>query len=134
MRSQQLCRDLVKNHPGIPEYQSLLATTLSRIAGVHFAQGRAERAEAALKEAVTIQESLINQYPDVVAYQFSLARSLQQLAQVYVSDNRIELARQTYDQALSRLEVLSAENRFPNLLQPLLSRLRENRKKLDNPR
>ncbi len=118
MKSQQICRDLVKSNPDVPEYRSLLATTLSRIAGVHFAQNRPERAENSLTEAVTLQEQLVEQFPDVVAYQFSLARSLQQLAQVYVSQKKTEDARRTYDSALQRLEPLVASNRFRNILQP----------------
>lgn len=130
MRSQQLCRELVEAHPSIPEYRSLYASTLGRMAGMQLAQGKTERAEATLKETLKHYEQLADQFPDVLMYQFAMSRTLQQLAQVYADDKRIDLAKETLDTAITRLEELSRRSRVRGPVVVLLNRLRESRSKL----
>ncbi|MEJ7591992.1 MAG: hypothetical protein WKF77_10620 [Planctomycetaceae bacterium] len=130
MRSQQLCRELMEAHPSVPEYRSLYASTLARIAGMQLVQGKTERAEATLKETLTYYEQLADQFPDVLMYQFAMARTLQQLAQVYVDDKRTDLAKESLDTAITRLEVLARGSRVRGPVVVLLNRLRESRSKL----
>lgn len=130
MKSLQLCRELTDAHPSVPEYRSLYASTLSRIAGTQLAQGKKDRAEETLKEAQKHYEQLTDQIPDVLMYQFALARTQQQLAQLYADDKRTELAKGVLDKAISRLEERANGNRLRNPLVQLLNRLRESRSKL----
>ncbi len=130
MRSQQLCRELVEAHPTVPEYRSLLAMSLARVAGMQFFQGRTERAEEMLRESVRHQEQLADQFPDVLLYQFSLVRTLQQLATVYADDKRPDQAKETLDSAIARVDSLSSRTRFRGPVQQMLTRLRESREKL----
>lgn len=130
IRSQQLCRELVEAHPSVPEYRSLYASTLARMAGMQFAQGKTERAEETLKETRKYYEQLADQFPDVLMYQFALARTQQQLAQIYADDKRTDLAKGTLDAAIVRLEALSTRSRIRNPVMLLLNRLRESRTKL----
>lgn len=134
MRSLQLCRELTEAHPTVPEYQSLYASTLSRMAGMQMAQGKKDGAEETLIEAQKHYEQLADRFPDVQMYQFALARTQQQLAQFYADDKRTDLAKGTLESAINRLEKLStgSRNRIRNPADMLLNRLRETRAKLGN--
>jgi len=130
MRSQQLCRELMEAHPTVPEYRGLYAATLTRIAGMQIAQGKAERAEITLKETLRHHQRLADQFPDVFMHQFALVRTLQQLAHVYVDQKRTDLARDSLDSAITRLEDVASRGRLRNNAELLLSRMRESRSKL----
>jgi len=132
MRSQQLCKELVEAHRTVPEYRSLYASTLARIAGMQLVQGKTERAEATMKEALKYHQQLADQFPDVLMYQFALARTLQQLAQIYVEEKRPDLARESLDTAVTRLEELSGRGGVRNPVIMLLNRLRASRSKLND--
>ena len=132
VRSQQLCRELVEAHPTVPEYRGLYATTLARIAGMQFVQGKTERAEETLKESLQHHQQLADQFPDVLMYEFALARTLQQLAHVYADEKRIDLAKGSLDTAITRLEKFSSRSRVRNPAVQLLNRLRDSRSKLGN--
>ncbi len=132
MRSQQLSRELVEEHPTVPEYRSLYAMTLARIAGLQFFQGQTEPAEKMLQESVSHQQHLADQFPDVLLYQFSLVRTLQQLATVYADGKRPDQARKTLDTAITRMESMSSRTRFRGPVHQMLTRLRESRAKLGN--
>jgi serine/threonine protein kinase len=131
-RSLQLCRELVDAHPSVPEYRSLYATTLVRMAGMQIVQGKAERAEATLKQALTQQQQLADQFPDVFMYQFAVTRTLQQLAHVYTEGKQPELASEALDTAIKRLEELPVRTGGRNPVNMLLNRLRESRAKLND--
>ncbi len=131
-RSLQLCRELVDAHPAVPEYRSLYATTLVRMAGMQIVQGKAERAEATLKQALTQQQQLADQFPDVFMHQFAVTRTLQQLAHVYTEAKQPELAREALDTAIKRLEELPVRTGGRNPVNMLLNRLRESRAKLND--
>ena len=130
MKSQQMCKELVEAHPTVPEYRSLYASTLARIAGMQLVQGKTDRAEVTLKETLKYHQQLADQFPDVLMYQFALARTLQQLAHVYVEEKRTDLARESLDTAITRLEELSSRSGVRNPVFMLLNRLRESRSKL----
>jgi len=132
LRSQQMCKELVEAHPTVPEYRSLYASTLARIAGMQLVQGKTERAEATLKESLKYHQQLADQFPDVLMYQFALARTLQQLAHVYVEEKRTDLAQESLDTAIARLEELSSRSGVRNPVVMLLKRLRESRSKLND--
>ena len=128
LRAQQLCRELMEEHPSVPEYRSLYASTLARMAGMLMAQGKTERAEATLEETLKSYEQLAGQFPDVLMYHLALARTQQQLAQIYADSQRTEQAKVTLDAAIGRLENLSIPGRIRNPIAMLTNRLRESRK------
>lgn len=132
LQAQQLCRELVDAHPTVPEYRSLYATTLARIAGIQLAQGKTDRAEAMLKESLTQHEQLANQFPDVLMYQIALVRTLQQLAVVYNDGKRTDDAKKSLDSAITRMESLANRPRLRNAVNNLLPRLRDSRARLGN--
>ena len=128
LRAQQLCRELMDEHPSVPEYRSLYASTLARMAGMLMAQGKTERAEATLEETLKSYKQLAGQFPDVLMYHLALARTQQQLAQIYADSQRTEQAKVTLDAAIGRLENLSIPGRIRNPIAMLTNRLRESRK------
>jgi len=132
MRSRQLCRELVEAHPQMPEYRSLYAATLARIAGIQVSQGKSEMAEATLQEVLTHYQKLADQFPDVLMYQFALARTHQQLSHIYVNDKRPDLAKKSLDEAIQRLEKLPFRNNGRNPASLILNRMKESRSKLDD--
>ncbi len=129
--SEQLCQELVEAWPDVPEYRSLYASTLARIAAIQFSTGRRDRAEQSLKDSLKQQQLLADQYPDVPVYQLALVRTLQQMAQVSVARNQPDAAQEYYDSAISRMEKLSSRSRVKGSIQPLLTRLRESRARLN---
>ena len=126
MRAQQLCRELVEAHPTVPEYRGLYAATLARIAGMQLVQGKTERAEETLKDALMHHQQLADQFPDVLMYEFALARTLH----IYADEKQMDLAKGSLDTAITRLEKHSSRSRVRNPVVLLLNRLRESRSKL----
>ncbi|MCA9009812.1 MAG: serine/threonine protein kinase [Planctomycetaceae bacterium] len=131
-RSLQLSRELVDAHPGVPEYRSLYATALVRMAAMQIVQGKSERAEATLKQALTQQQQLADQFPDVFMYQFAVTRTLQHMAHFYTEGKQPELAREALDSAIKRLEEQPVRTGGRNPVNMLLNRLRESRAKLND--
>lgn len=130
IRSGQLCRELVEEHPQVPEYRSLYAGTLARIAGIQVLQGKSELAESTLQEALQHNQQLADQFPDVLMYQFAVARTQQQLAHIYAKNKRTDMAKKSLDDAIKRLEGLPVRNRGRNPASLILNRMRDSRSKL----
>ena len=128
-RSLTLSRQLYQRFPGVPEYRSLLAATLARIAGLSAVQGQFARAESGLLESQEILRGLTTEYPESVTYHVALGRTQQQLAGLYLRNNRPQQARTVLQGALTELErvVQTAElnGRQRPALTALLKRLRE---------
>ena len=93
-------------------------------------QGKTERAEETLKDALMHHQQLADQFPDVLMYEFALARTLQQLAHIYADEKQMDLAKGSLDTAITRLEKHSSRSRVRNPVVLLLNRLRESRSKL----
>jgi serine/threonine protein kinase len=129
-RSRQLCRELVEAHPRTPEYRSLYAATLARIAGLQVSQGKSDLAESTLQEALTHYQQLADEFPDVLMYQIALVRTQQQLSHIYTNDKRTELAKKSLDAAIKQLEKLPVRNNGRNPANLILNRMKENRSKL----
>ena len=129
-RSRQLCRELVAAHPQVPEYRSLYAATLARIAGIQALQGKSELAESTLQEVLTHNQQLADQFPDVLMYQFAVVRTQQQLAHIYVNNKHTDMAKESLDDAIKRLEGLPVRSRGRNPVSQILNRMRDSRSKL----
>lgn len=114
----------------MPEYRSLYAGTLARIAGIQVLQGKSELAETTLQEVLQHNQQLADQFPDVLMYQFAVARTQQQLAHIYVKNKRTDLAMKSLDDAIKRLERLPVRNRGRNPVSQILTRMRESRSRL----
>ena len=99
-RSRQLCRELVEAHPQVPEYRSLYAGTLARIAGIQVLQGKSEQAESTLQEVLTHNQQLAEQFPDVLMYQLAVTRTRQQLADFYGKNKLTYLGKKSVDAAI----------------------------------
>lgn len=126
-RSLQISRQLMEKHPAVPEYRSLHAATLSRIAAIQAIQGQLVRAEVGLQEALRLLQQLTGQFPDSLTYQLALLRTQQQLAALYARNNRPAQAREILDDAIQRIESAPADARLRPAANSLLNRLREMR-------
>jgi len=128
-RSVALSRQLSERYPGVPEYRSLLAATLARVAGVSAGQGQFTRAESDLQEAVEILQSLAEQYAEAVTWHVALGRTRQQLAGMYLRNNRPQQARAVLQDAIAELERVvngaKLNGRQRPALLAMLKRLRE---------
>ncbi|MFM7166591.1 MAG: protein kinase domain-containing protein [Planctomycetaceae bacterium] len=128
-RSVALSRQLSERYPGVPEYRSLLAATLARVAGVSAGQGQFTRAESDLQEAVEILQSLAEQYSEAVTWHVALGRTRQQLAGMYLRNNRPQQARAVLQDAITELERVVNGARLNGRQRPallaMLKRLRE---------
>ncbi len=132
-RSLQISRQLMDRHPAVPEYRSLHAATLSRIAAFQAVQGQFLRAESALLEAMRLLQQLTDQFPEGTTYQLALLRTQQQLAALYARNSRPAQAREILDSAVQRIESAPADARLRPATNALLNRLRELRQSLNNP-
>jgi len=132
-QSLQISRELMDKHPTIPEYRSLHAATLSRIAAVQNLQGQVIRAEAGLLESVEILQQLVEQFPEGLTYQLALLRTQQQLAGLLARNNRTAQAKQILDDAIRRIESAPEGARIRLSTNALLIRLREMRQNLNAP-
>lgn len=128
-RSLALSRQLSERYPGVPEYRSLLAATLARVAGVSAGQGQFTRAESDLQEAIEILHSLAEQYSEAVTWHVALGRTRQQLAGMYLRNNRPQQARAVLQDAITELERIVGGARLNGRQRPallaMLKRLRE---------
>ncbi len=128
-RSLALSRQLSERYPGVPEYRSLLAATLARVAGVSAGQGQFTRAESDLQEAIEILHGLAEQYPEAVTWHVALGRTRQQLAVMYLRNNRPQQARAVLQDAITELERIVGGARLNGRQRPallaMLKRLRE---------
>jgi tetratricopeptide (TPR) repeat protein len=132
-RSLQISRQLLDKHPAIPEYRSLHAATLSRIAAVQTVQGQVIRAEAGLQESMEILKQLVEQFPEGLTYQLALLRTQQQLAGLLARNNRPAQAAEVLDDAINRIESAPAGARIRLAAAAFLNRLREMRQNLNAP-
>lgn len=132
-RSLLISRQLLDKHPAIPEYRSLHAATLSRIAAVQSIQGQVIRAEAGLQESVEILQQLVEQFPEGLTYQLALLRTQQQLAVLLARNNRTAQAAQILDEAIRRIESAPEGTRIRLSANALLNRLKELRQNLNAP-
>ncbi len=123
-RSMRLCSELIEAHPNVAEYQSLQGQTLSNLARIQFFNGKKDRAEESLRQAIEIRRKLADQYPDVLLYQIYWVQSIWQKAEMHEL-NRPDLAKEDYSLAIARLEKLKGQNRLYGPLEPIIVRLRE---------
>jgi tetratricopeptide (TPR) repeat protein len=132
MRSMKLCDQLIEKHPNVAEYRALRGQTLDKLAMLQFSMGQTQRAEDSLRKAIEIHEKLAEQYPDVLLYQINLLQSIQRIAELHMELKRPDLAKQDIAMALSRFEKFQGPNRLFGPLQPLILRLRERQRTIDN--
>ncbi|MFM7058377.1 MAG: protein kinase domain-containing protein [Planctomycetota bacterium] len=132
-RSLLISRQLMDQHPAVPEYRSLHAATLARIAAFQAVQGQFLRAESGLVEAMQLLQQLTDQFPEGLTYQLALLRTQQQLATLYARNNRPAQAREVLDGGIQRMESASANARQRPATSALLNRLREMRQSLNSP-
>ena len=130
-QSLQISGQLMKKHPAVPEYRSLHAATLSRIASFQALQGQFVRAEVGLQESMRLLQQLTDQFPEGLTYQLALLRTQQQLAALYARNNRSTQAREILENAIQRIESAPASDRNRPATNALLNRLRDMRQGLN---
>ena len=100
-RARTICDQIVKEHPQVPEYQALKASTLFKLS---MAEVKSERAEELMQEAIAIQRELANRFTDVAVYGNVLRLSLLRLSEIQEHLGKSEKAKETKE--LAEIELL----------------------------
>lgn len=107
-RALKISKELVAEHPNIPEYTASQADIHRKLAGVLQRAGRREDAEASLRESVRLQSLLAQRFPDVAPYTIQLARLESSLARMLREGRQADEARALLESSVARLEQLLA--------------------------
>ncbi len=114
-RARTICDQIVKEHPQVPEYQALRASTLFKLS---MAEGKSERAEELMQEAIAIQRELANRFTDVAVYGNVLRLSLLRVSEIQEYLGKSEKAKETKELAEKELIRLKENIKLPKSFGP----------------
>jgi len=114
-RARTICEEIVKQYPQVPEYQALKGSTLAKLSMV---EGRSERAEELMQEAISIQRELTNRYTDIAIYGRDLRISLLQLSSIQQNLGKSEKAKESKELAEKELARLRENVKLPKSFGP----------------
>ena len=115
-RARTICDQIVKEHPQVPEYQALKASTLFKLST---AEVKSERAEELMQEAIAIQRELANRFTDVAVYGNVLRISLLRLSEIQEHLGKSEKAKESKELAEKELLRLKENIKRPKSFWPL---------------
>jgi serine/threonine protein kinase len=115
-RARTICEELVKEYPLIPEYQALKATTLVNLS---LAEGKSDRGEELLLEAIAIQRELVSRYADVAVYGYVLRQSYLRLSEMQKQQGKTAKAAESRELADRELARLKENSKLQNSFSPL---------------
>jgi eukaryotic-like serine/threonine-protein kinase len=114
-RARTICDQIVKEHPQVPEYQALKASTLFKLS---MAEGKSERAEELMQETIAIQRELASRFTDVAVYGNVLRLSLLRLSEIQEHLGKSEKAKETKEFAEKELLRLKENVKLPKSIGP----------------
>ncbi len=103
-RAVGICRTLVSAYPNMPEYQALMASSLSKQATIERRDGQLDQALKSYENSVEYQRSLAVRFRSVSVYQIAYAQSLFGLADLKESRGQAGQAKQDRETAMSHLD------------------------------
>ncbi len=131
-RSLELCDQLLKEHPGTPEYLALKSTVLVRLALLgNPSENRGDAPLRRMNEAIEIQTGLAERYPEVALYQIALMQYHFQQSEMYFALKRPEKARESLANAAAVAEKMQKMGVAQPLIKTLMERIRERRANLE---
>jgi tetratricopeptide (TPR) repeat protein len=116
-KSRAVWDKLVRGHPEVPEFRADLARTCEDLAWRLIDPADSQRADALVRQAVTLREQLAGDFPGVPQYRLDLAESLKSQGDRAARNHKNEEARTAYTRAVELCHDLA--DRFP--LVPLYS-------------
>lgn len=132
LRALDLSEALVKEHPNAPQYLTLKASVLSRMALLGPpSDNRGEKSLQRLGEAIEIQSDLARRFPDVPLYSITLVQYHLQQSEVYFALRRPEKARESITTAAAIAETMQEKGVSQPLVKSFLDRIRERRANLE---
>jgi eukaryotic-like serine/threonine-protein kinase len=131
-RSLELCDQLLKEHPGTPEYLALKATVLVRLALMgNPSENRGDGPIRRMNEAIEIQTRLAERYPEVALYGIALMQYHFQQSEMYFALKRPEKARESLANAAAVAEKMQKIGVAQPLIKTIMERIRERRANLE---
>lgn len=121
-RARTICDQIVKEHPQVPEFQALKASTLFKLS---MAEGKNDGAEELMQEAIAIQRELANRFTDVAVYGNVLRLSLLRLSEIQEHLGKSDKAKETKELAEKELARLKENIKFPKSPGPFRDLLRD---------
>lgn len=137
----RLVQESLQEHPGVPEYQTLYASLLTRSAWTipvgsdPTAERQFERIENGvnkLQQSIAIHQGLVDRFPEIQVYAIHLLQTKMQIVDYYNQFRRPERAKQTLAEAIALAEKLieSGTARQP-ALRAILDRLKERKNTME---
>jgi len=138
----RIIQEVLKDHPAVPEYQSLYASLLARSAWAQPFAGdspnerqfeRVENGIAKLQQAIAIHQGLTDRFPDIPVYEINLLQAKVQLVDFTSQFRRPEKAKQALADAMELAEkMLESGTSRAQVVRAMLERLRERKNALEN--
>lgn len=138
----RIIKEVLQDHPSVPEYQTLYASLLARSAwGQPFATEtqnerqfeRVENGISKLQQAIAIHQGLAERFPDIAMYEINLLQTKVQLVDYNLQFRRPEKAKQALADAIALAEKMIASGTSrPPVVRMILERLRERKTSLEN--
>src|SRR5207302_1890863 len=89
--------------------QNYMSSTYNNLGDLYRTTGRPQQAEAALHEALALQEQLVREVPDVSTYRSNLARYANSAGILYATTGRLDQAETAFRKARDLWEQLTRE-------------------------
>ena len=125
-RALEICEEISKENPQVPEYRALKAMTLIKLGMI---AGRTSRGEELLLQAIAIQRELADRYSDVGAYNVTLFQSLKRLSELQDALGQPDKAKDSLKESNERAEREKARMKINNKVQrplfPFFENLRD---------
>jgi serine/threonine protein kinase len=125
-RALNLCDELLKNSPDVPEYLALKATILFRLGAQNRNAPRNHWIDEKLQEALKIQRGLAQRYSDIPIYSVQVMQTLMLLAEIEKTRDHPIKAKEYQAEARALLDSLIERNKANGrMFRPLIEQWRE---------
>jgi tetratricopeptide (TPR) repeat protein len=112
-KALELSKELVREHPNIPEYTGSQIHIHHKLAHVLRHTGRPKESEASLRSALDLQSALVRQFPAVSSHRAWQAVVQESLADLLRERGELNEARSLLEDSVSMLNDCLAEDRKP---------------------
>jgi serine/threonine protein kinase len=112
----RLSRELVAEHPNVPDYQISKAQIHSKLAGLQKQNHQLDKAEKNLRQAVVLQNSLVLRFPKVPFHQFLNVQFQDALVDVLLEQKKWEESRPLLESSIKQLTKMLGQDKNKSFL------------------
>jgi serine/threonine protein kinase len=112
----RLSKELVAEHPNVPDYQLSKAQIHSKLAGLQKQSNQLDQAEKNLRQAVVLQNSLVLRFPKVPFHQYINVMFQDALADVLVEQKKWQESRPLVESSIKQLTKMLGQDKNKTFL------------------